>query len=141
LEGDIASTLSELRRVCERIDEIDAHFAASALLGRFLFRRLHYDLVGDPGLIDHLPGHTHPVADFDRLMLELERFDSELPKRPMLVAVSKCDLPEARAAYEEVRRALEPRGLQVFAISSATGEGVTPLLEALETILRRPADV
>jgi len=59
----------------------------------------------------------------------------------MLVAVSKCDLPEARAAYEEVRRALEPRGLQVFAISSATGEGVTPLLEALETILRRPADV
>ena len=82
-----------------------------------------------------------PVADFDRLMLELERFDSELPKRPMLVAVSKCDLPEARAAYEEVRRALEPRGLQVFAISSATGEGVTPLLEALETILRRPADV
>jgi GTP-binding protein len=82
-----------------------------------------------------------PVADFDRLMLELEHFDSELPKRPMLVAVSKCDLPEARAAYEEVRRALEPRGLQVFAISSATGEGVTPLLEALEAILRRPADV
>jgi GTP-binding protein len=81
-----------------------------------------------------------PVRDFDRLMIELERFDSDLPNRPMLVAVSKCDLPEARAAYEEVKEALEPRGLRVFPISSATGEGVNALLEALEAILRQPAD-
>jgi GTP-binding protein len=81
-----------------------------------------------------------PAPDFDRLMVELERFDSELPKRPMVVAVSKCDLPEAREAYQEVKRVLEPRGLQVFPISSATGEGVTALLEALEAILRQPAD-
>jgi GTP-binding protein len=58
----------------------------------------------------------------------------------MVVVVSKCDLPEAREAYEEVRRALEPRGFRVFAISSATNEGLTPLLESLEAILRRPDD-
>jgi GTP-binding protein len=81
-----------------------------------------------------------PVADFDRLMVELERFDPELMTRPMVVAVSKCDLPEAREAYEEVERALTPKGLQVFPISSATGEGITPLLEALEAILRQPDD-
>ncbi len=81
-----------------------------------------------------------PIADFDTLMVEMERFDSSLMERPMLVAVSKCDLPEAREAYEEVRKTLEPRGLQVFAISSATNEGLTPLLEALEAILRRPDD-
>jgi GTP-binding protein len=57
-----------------------------------------------------------------------------------VVAVSKCDLPEARAAYEQVREALQARGLLVFAISSATREGLTPLLEALEAILRRPDD-
>jgi len=61
-------------------------------------------------------------------------------ERPMVVAVSKCDLPEAREAYEEVRKALEPRGFQVFAISSATNDGLTPLLEALEATLRRPDD-
>ena len=66
-----------------------------------------------------------PVADFDQLMVELERFDQSLIERPMLVAVSKCDLPEAQSAYEEVRAALEPRGLvRSFAISSATGEGL-----------------
>jgi GTP-binding protein len=81
-----------------------------------------------------------PVADFDALMAELGRFDPELLERPMLVAVSKCDLPEAREAYEDVRKALEPRGFQVFAISSATNEGLTPLLEALEAILKQPAD-
>ena len=81
-----------------------------------------------------------PVADFDALMMELERFDSDLLERPMVVAVSKCDLPEAREAYEEVRKALEPRGFQVFAISSATNDGLTPLLEALEATLRRPDD-
>ncbi|HET6416786.1 MAG TPA: GTPase ObgE [Polyangiales bacterium] len=81
-----------------------------------------------------------PVTDFDTLMAELERFDPRLLERPMVVAVSKCDLPEARDAYEDVRRSLEPRGFQVFAISSATNDGLNVLLEALEAILRRPDD-
>ena len=80
-----------------------------------------------------------PVRDFQQLMVELEKFDPDLATRPMVVAVSKCDLPEAREAYEDVRRALEPQGLPVFAISSATQEGLTPLLEALESILLRPS--
>ena len=81
-----------------------------------------------------------PVADFDALMSELGRFDASLLERPMVVAVSKCDLPEAREAYEVVREMLEPRGIQVFAISSATQEGLAPLLESLEAMLRQPDD-
>ena len=81
-----------------------------------------------------------PLSDFDQLMTELRRFDASLLERPMLVAVSKCDLPEAEAAYEEVRAALEPKGLAVFPISSATGQGIAALLEALEATLRRPGD-
>lgn len=81
-----------------------------------------------------------PVRDFERLMIELERFDATLLERPMLVAVSKCDLPEAQTAYESVRDALEPKGIAVFPISSATGEGIPPLLEALEATLRDKDD-
>ena len=81
-----------------------------------------------------------PLSDFEQLMTELHRFDASLLERPMLIAVSKCDLPEARAASEEVRAALEPKGLAVFPISSATGEGIPALLEALEATLRRPSD-
>jgi GTP-binding protein len=81
-----------------------------------------------------------PVADFHRLMTELDKFDRKLLERPMVVAVSKCDLPEARRAHEAVCKALEPQGYRVFAISSVTQEGLTPLLEALEAILKQPAD-
>ena len=66
--------------------------------------------------------------------------DPTLLERPMLVAVSKCDLPEAREAHEAVAAALEPRGYQVFAISSATGDGIAPLLEALEATARAEVD-
>ncbi|MGB8332771.1 MAG: GTPase ObgE [Polyangiales bacterium] len=84
--------------------------------------------------VDPSPGRE-PLADFETLMVEMKRFDPRLMERPMVLAVSKCDLPEAREAYEQVRGVLQARGFQVFAISSATREGLTPLLEALETIL------
>src|SRR5262249_6032667 len=37
-----------------------------------------------------------PLHDYDVLLRELERFDPELAKRPMIVALSKLDLPEVR---------------------------------------------
>ncbi|MGB5812870.1 MAG: GTPase ObgE [Polyangiales bacterium] len=76
-----------------------------------------------------------PVADFDALMQEITHFDARLLERPMIVAVSKLDLPEARDAFDTIQRELESRGLQVFGLSSATREGIEPVLEALEAIL------
>lgn len=77
----------------------------------------------------------HPVEDFNKLMSELERFDPELAQRPMVVAVSKSDLPDARAAFEEVHEALSERGYEVRSMSAATGEGVQEVLQALERLL------
>jgi GTP-binding protein len=76
-----------------------------------------------------------PVRDFDALMDELRRFDPELAARPMVVAVSKVDLPEVRDAVAEVRDALAERGHEVHALSAATGEGVDAILDALERLL------
>jgi GTP-binding protein len=81
-----------------------------------------------------------PVADFEVLMGELDRFDPKLQRRPMVVVVSKLDLPEVRERFDEVARTLEARGYRVFGMSSATREGVEPLLVALESILKRPND-
>lgn len=81
-----------------------------------------------------------PVRDFDALMQELERFDPRLVKRPMIVVVSKLDLPECRRALQDVTAALEPRGFRVFGISAATREGIEPLLEVLEAVVNQPAD-
>jgi GTP-binding protein len=76
-----------------------------------------------------------PVRDFDKLMHELDTFDPELKKRPMIVGISKLDIPEVRERESEIRQALEARGLEVFPFCSATHEGVEPLLVRLERML------
>ncbi len=79
-----------------------------------------------------------PVRDFELLMDELRRFDPELAGRPMVVAVSKIDLPEAREAVEAVAEALPDR--TVLPMSAATGEGVEAVLDALERVLAEHPD-
>lgn len=77
-----------------------------------------------------------PVRDFDALMAELERFDPELAKRPMLVALSKTDLPDVRDIADEVRAAMRERGVErILELSSATSEGIEEALDALEALL------
>lgn len=84
-----------------------------------------------------------PAADFDVLMSELRRFDPELAERPMIVAMSKIDLPDVRDALPDLRTALAERGHTLLAFSAATGEGVEEVLDALERTLaehpERPA--
>ena len=84
-----------------------------------------------------------PLRDFDVLMDELRRFDPELAARPMVIAVSKIDLPDVRDALEEIRGAMADRGHEVLAFSAATNEGVEEVLDVLERVIaenpNRPA--
>ena len=57
-----------------------------------------------------------------------------LAQRPHLVAANKIDVPEGRAALDDLRGAL-PCGVEVFAISAVTGEGIPELLAALARIV------
>lgn len=77
-----------------------------------------------------------PLADFDVLMRELARFDPELAKRPMMVGVSKLDLPDVRKRVPVIRRGMAKRGVEtVVPFSAATGEGIDELLHALGALL------
>jgi GTP-binding protein len=68
-----------------------------------------------------------PMADYQALRLELERFDPEIAKRPQLVAMTKADLPEVREAYEKLRPKFAKKKIDLKLISAATGEGVRDL--------------
>lgn len=80
------------------------------------------------------------IGDFDALMKELERFDPRLVARPMIVAVSKLDLPEVQEAFDSVKAELEVRGYEVLGISSATRAGLDLVLQKLESILEQSVD-
>jgi GTP-binding protein len=83
------------------------------------------------------------IADFDAINRELAAYSEELAARPQIVALTKIDLPSAADNVEEVARRLRERGLEVFAISSATGKGckelVTRIGRAVEEHRRRIA--
>jgi GTP-binding protein len=86
--------------------------------------------------VDPSPGRE-PLRDHDVLVGELQRFDPVLAERPSIVAVSKLDLPEVRAALVPFREAMAARGRDVIAFSAATREGLTDLLDAIEGLLAR----
>lgn len=77
-----------------------------------------------------------PLADFDALMAELEAFDPELAKRPMVVAMSKADVTEVREAHKKLKAKFKKRGHELRLVSAATGEGVPELLRALHALVR-----
>jgi GTPase len=80
------------------------------------------------------PGRT-PLHDLDVLNRELQRFSPELALKPQLVAANKVDLPDARAKLGRFTAALKRRGLPVFPVSAATGEGIPALLDAVATVV------
>ena len=72
-----------------------------------------------------------PLTDLDVLNRELSRFAPELVDRPQVVALGKIDITEVRERLPELTRAFESRGVRLFAMSAATGEGVRDVLEEL----------
>lgn len=77
-----------------------------------------------------------PIADYEALRKELERYPLDanqvpLLDRPSVIVLNKMDVPEARAREGEVRERFEDLGHQVFAVSAVTREGLDALLFAL----------
>lgn len=72
-----------------------------------------------------------PLQDFAVINEELARYSPELAARPMVVALSKVDLPDAREQVDRVAAVVAAQGFSVFALSSATREGLDPFLASL----------
>jgi GTPase len=77
-----------------------------------------------------------PLVDFETINQELRDFDPSLATKPMVVALNKVDLAEARENVPRLRKTLEKQGFKVFEISAATGEGTQPLLQTVAATLR-----
>lgn len=80
--------------------------------------------------ISGLP-ESDPYGAFEAVNRELNLFSEELGAKVQIVALTKIDLPAAREHLEQANAWFEQRGIAVFPISSATGEGVATLLDAI----------
>jgi GTP-binding protein len=76
-----------------------------------------------------------PLKDFDILNRELEKYSAELAKKPQVVAPNKLDLTHGRERLEAFTAAMRKRGIAVFPVSCATGEGIQGLLDVTAEVL------
>jgi len=77
-----------------------------------------------------------PLDDFRTINDELAGYDDQLQQKPMLVALNKIDLPEARENLPRLHDVMEREGYRVFEISAATQQGVPELMRATAEVLR-----
>jgi GTP-binding protein len=75
-----------------------------------------------------------PKADFDVINQELARYAPDLAKKPQVVVLNKVDAIDPKD-IEEYRREFAEAGVELGAMSAATGEGVQVVLEKVWSLL------
>ncbi len=72
-----------------------------------------------------------PLAEYESINHELALFSSELSLKEQIVVITKIDLPQTKAELPAIQAWVKNKGLSVFPISSATGEGVDLLMDEI----------
>ncbi|MCD7778335.1 MAG: GTPase ObgE [Clostridiales bacterium] len=85
---------------------------------------------------------TDPVESVKTINAELEKYNSSLLERPMIIAANKMDIPGAKENLEKLKETFEPLGMKVFPLSAATNRGIDKLIAEAANILQDyPPDV
>jgi GTP-binding protein len=71
-----------------------------------------------------------PVDDFITILDELELFSPVVAAKPQIVVANKMDAVDDPERVKALERRVKKQRLPFLKISAATGEGITPLLEA-----------
>ncbi len=83
-------------------------------------------------LVDISEGsHRDPVSDFRAILAELDTFSEEMLKKPMIVVATKIDAAQDPERLNSLRAEAEGQGMELFTISSVTGQGLQELKYAL----------
>jgi GTP-binding protein len=76
------------------------------------------------------------LENYEVIMNELKAFSEDLADKPVIVAANKMDLPDSRELLPIFQKALEEKGIKVFAVSGATRSGVNELLKYIGSELK-----
>lgn len=75
---------------------------------------------------------TDPIENYQAIRKEVESYDVDLASRPEIIAISKCELPEAEEVQAKLAAAT---GKQVLQFSAVTGEGLNELMNRTYQVL------
>lgn len=84
-----------------------------------------------------------PLVDIQVINDELQAYNSELAKRPQVIAANKTDIfygDEEETVISLLKEEFEPKGIPVFPISAVSGKGVKDLLYYVKERLKEIGD-
>lgn len=79
-----------------------------------------------------------PVDDIYKINKELEAYNPEIAARPQLIAANKIDCifeDGEENPVDRLRAEFEPKGIKVYPVSAATGQGIRELLFGIRQLL------
>lgn len=79
-----------------------------------------------------------PVDDIYKINKELEAYNPEIAARPQLIAANKIDCifeDGEENPVDRLRAEFEPKGIKVYPVSAATGQGIRELLFGIRQFL------
>jgi len=76
-----------------------------------------------------------PIDDYHKINRELALYNERLSRRPQIIAANKMDLPEAAQQYERLKAFADENGLEIYPVSAATRQGLTPLVNRLSQLI------
>lgn len=84
-----------------------------------------------------------PVEDIKAINSELEKFNPDIMKKPMVIAANKIDAAQADengvSPLDKIAAYCKEAGFQLFPISAVSGQGVQELLYAVRNLLATKA--
>ena len=78
----------------------------------------------------------NPVEDFNVINEELKKYSEKLSQRKQIIVASRADIIQDEELYNELKNLAEEKNMELFKISSVTGEGIKALLDYVSKILK-----
>ena len=78
----------------------------------------------------------NPVKDFEIINEELKKYSEKLSKRKQIIVANKIDSMQDTKLYEELEKMAKEKGLEIYKISAATGQGVKELMARVLEVLK-----
>lgn len=78
----------------------------------------------------------NPVEDFKIINEELKKYSEKLSTRKQVIVANKIDVMQDENLYKQVEELAKEKGLEIFKISAATGEGIKELMQYISKLLK-----
>ena len=90
---------------------------------------LHFiDVSGEEG--------RNPIEDYKIINEELKKYSEKLSKRKQIIVATKIDSMQNNEGYKELEKLAKKEKIEIYKISSVTGEGLQELIDHISQVLK-----